>query len=178
MTKKLPEATRAKLLQATVQVILQEGAINLTLDAVARESQVSKGGLLHHFPTKAKLLEGLSELAADIWTQRLERELTRESEGTPGRWCRAYIRATFEREAIEADLINALSRVVSAYPHVFDDTYDKSWLIPDDNDGLPPGRAITIQLACDGLWLRELSGMPPIPEADIRLVYQELIKLT
>ena len=46
-----PELTRATLLAAARQVLRRQGA-TLSLDAVAREAGVSKGGLLHHYPTK------------------------------------------------------------------------------------------------------------------------------
>jgi len=52
-------ATRDSLLDAAKRVMQRVGAGNLTLDAVAKESGVSKGGLLYHFPSKQALLRGL-----------------------------------------------------------------------------------------------------------------------
>ena len=46
------------ILDAANKVILDRGADGFTLDAVAREATVSKGGLLYHFPIQKKLIEG------------------------------------------------------------------------------------------------------------------------
>ena len=47
------------ILIAASQVIAQDGAGKLTIDAVAKKSGMSKGGVLYHFPSKDALLEGL-----------------------------------------------------------------------------------------------------------------------
>jgi AcrR family transcriptional regulator len=52
-------ATRDSLLDAAKRVIQLYGAAHLTLDAVAKEARVSKGGLLYHFPNKQALLKGM-----------------------------------------------------------------------------------------------------------------------
>ena len=61
--------TRKRLLDAAAAVVRRDGAGALTLDAVAAEAGVSKGGLLYHFPTKeamiAVLLERLDRLLAE-----------------------------------------------------------------------------------------------------------------
>ena len=41
--------TRKRLLDAAAAVVRRDGAGALTLDAVAAEAGVSKGGLLYHF---------------------------------------------------------------------------------------------------------------------------------
>ncbi|MEO2167455.1 MAG: TetR/AcrR family transcriptional regulator, partial [bacterium] len=50
--------TRAKILDAAEDLILEAGATGLILDEVARRAGVSKGGLLYHFPSKADLVSG------------------------------------------------------------------------------------------------------------------------
>ena len=49
-------ATRAALLQATVDTLVEDGYGRTTTQAVAKRAGVSYGALLHHFPTKADLL--------------------------------------------------------------------------------------------------------------------------
>ena len=53
------EQTRARIRVAAATVIERDGAGHLTLDKVAAEAGLSKGGLLYHYPTKDALLEGL-----------------------------------------------------------------------------------------------------------------------
>lgn len=59
MTSKTTD-TRFLLLSAATN-ILMEGESVLTLDAVSKRSGISKGGLIHHFPTKEALIEGVVE---------------------------------------------------------------------------------------------------------------------
>ena len=53
---------RQKILEAAQQIAREAGPGNLSLDAVAARAGISKGGLLYHFPSKAKLLEAVVEL--------------------------------------------------------------------------------------------------------------------
>jgi AcrR family transcriptional regulator len=39
--------------------VVEEGVSGMTLEAVAREAGVSKGGLLYHFPSKEALIGGM-----------------------------------------------------------------------------------------------------------------------
>lgn len=55
------ETVRGRLLRAAEELAHENGAGNMSLDAVAARAGVSKGGLLYHFPSKAKLLEALVE---------------------------------------------------------------------------------------------------------------------
>jgi AcrR family transcriptional regulator len=90
------QVTRDELLRATVRVVAEEGLPRLTLDAVARAAGVSKGGLLYHFPTKEALIRALIETFIAEWDRAMAREYARDPEPEkPGRWLRAYVRASF-----------------------------------------------------------------------------------
>lgn len=60
-----PNLTRDRILDAALKVIGDAGACRMTLDAVAAAAEVSKGGLLYHFPDKETLLRGLLERHLD-----------------------------------------------------------------------------------------------------------------
>ena len=53
------EQTRARIRVAAAKVIERDGAGHLTLEKVAAEADLSKGGLLYHYPSKDALLRGL-----------------------------------------------------------------------------------------------------------------------
>ncbi len=53
--------SRQRLLDAATTIVGRAGAANLTIDGVAAESGLSKGGVLYHFPSKRALLEGMLE---------------------------------------------------------------------------------------------------------------------
>jgi AcrR family transcriptional regulator len=53
------ERSRKAALQAALTIIARDGPGRLTLDAIARESGLSKGGLMHQFRTKDAVLKAL-----------------------------------------------------------------------------------------------------------------------
>ncbi|HWJ73445.1 MAG TPA: TetR/AcrR family transcriptional regulator [Kaistia sp.] len=54
-------STRDRIMEAATAVAHAVGPAHLSLDAVAEEAGVSKGGLLYHFPTKASLIKAVIE---------------------------------------------------------------------------------------------------------------------
>lgn len=56
-----PPAARDKVLDAFERLLIERGERETTLDAVAREAGVSKGGLIYHFNSRDALVDGLLE---------------------------------------------------------------------------------------------------------------------
>ena len=88
--KKQPALVRQQLLDIAAEVVSEGGLHGLTLDAVAGRAGVSKGGLLHHFPSKQALLEGvcdalLEQTEAALW------EIMEKDPHRTGRFSRAYL---------------------------------------------------------------------------------------
>lgn len=174
-----PAGTRAKLLHAASEELGTRGLADLTLDHVAAAAGVSKGGLLHHFPTKLALLEGLAHHLADLFIERHARYLDAEPAEARGRWTRSYVHAAFDTSEAESRLNAALAGALTAYPQLID-VYTAAFCELDapQDDGLPAARSLAIRLACDGLWLAETSGSPPIP-AELRdALYSDLMEQT
>lgn len=55
------ENTRKAVIKAALTIIARDGARRLTLDAIARECGISKGGLMHQFHNKEAVLKALLE---------------------------------------------------------------------------------------------------------------------
>lgn len=69
------EATRARLLQTAVAVLIERGVAGTTTLEVQQRAGVSRGALLHHFPTHAQLLSAtVAELVrqneAHVWREQ------------------------------------------------------------------------------------------------------------
>src|SRR5262249_40673117 len=88
-----PTARRG-ILDAAGRGAARQGVSALTLEAVAREAGVSKGGLLYHFGTKEALLQGLLAARLEAYERALAREVAADP-AAPGRWTRALVRTTF-----------------------------------------------------------------------------------
>jgi AcrR family transcriptional regulator len=158
MRRKAPEQTRERLLEAATKIIMTRGVMHLTLDLVAEEAGVSKGGLLHHFPTKEKLIIGLLQHAIAIFLARLQRHRAADPDPSAGQWLRAYIRATFETAPEEEALTKALVILAANSPELVEAKQVEldAFFAQMETDGIDPARAWAVRLACDGLWVSEL----------------------
>src|SRR5690349_12441937 len=89
VTETASPSVRDRLLDAAERVVARDGVLNLTLDAVARESGVSKGGLLYHFPSKSGLIMAIVDRVAT----ECDAEQTQASaaDPNPGAFTRAYL---------------------------------------------------------------------------------------
>jgi AcrR family transcriptional regulator len=149
--------TRAKLLDAASTVIRRDGPQALTLDAVAAEAGVSKGGLLYHFRSKRELLDGL----VDRWMDDFQRDIDAES----GNFARRYVAANDGAHAEEVGMLAALV----ADPQVLAAVRDRheTWQDRVASEGGNPVDATVARLAADGLWLADLLGTAP-PRGELR----------
>ena len=64
--RKQPEATRRKLLEATLTLMLKRGFNGTTLDAICAEADVPKGALFHHFKNKDDIALGAIKSWAEM----------------------------------------------------------------------------------------------------------------
>lgn len=76
------EATRAKILDATVQCLVELGYAETTTAEVLARADVPRGTLLHHFPTKVDLLTGAVQQVARRRLASLDAQLKAVPEGT------------------------------------------------------------------------------------------------
>ncbi|NJM59561.1 MAG: TetR/AcrR family transcriptional regulator [Oscillatoriales cyanobacterium RU_3_3] len=174
--------TRETLLRAAAQVILDRGVEALTLDAVARQAEVSKGGLLYHFPNKNALVVGLGEQLIQEFEVALQAEFDRDdAPGTPGQWVRAYIRSTLRMSGQTLALVARLTSLIVAMPPELlqsAEAYEQRCRQRLENDGLNPTQATIIQLAIDGLWFSELFQLGAPDEPRRTQVIETLLAMT
>ena len=65
-------SARDRVLDAFETILINQGERTATLDAVAAEAGVSKGGLLYHFGSKEALVDGLIERLSALVTEDVE----------------------------------------------------------------------------------------------------------
>lgn len=171
---------RDRLLNAAEQVVAREGVSHLTLDAVAKEAGVSKGGLLYHFPSKSALVVSVVHRLAD----RCECEHAAALEGTahePGAFARAFLRVRCaQMDPSEAPLLTALVAAAGVNPEYLQPfrEYLARWQQRLEQDGIDPADAMIVRLAAEGLaWARFVGA--PVPEGErLAAVLKRLEELT
>lgn len=167
-----------RLIDAALETAQEHGIAALTLGAVAKHAGVSKGGLLHHFPSKDALIEAMLRHLFKVFATRVA-EYAEAEQDERGRWLRAYVRATFEDNPLPLDVSVMLLSAIAGTPTLRalmqqDFAYWQQRLL---SDGVPAARAIVIQQATDACWMERLLGTAPDPVLQQR-VMQELLDLT
>ena len=160
---------RERLLNAAEQVVTRDGVANLTLESVAREAGISKGGLLYHFPSKSSLILAVVERLATRCETEQRRAAEMEVSG-PGAFTRAYLAARVRpMTEQERPLHTALIAAAGTDPQYLEPFRRRliEWQQRLENDGIDPVDAMIARLAVDGLGLGLLFGMP-VPEGELR----------
>jgi AcrR family transcriptional regulator len=182
-----PIPTIDLILTAAERVALRDGVLHLTVEAVAREAKLSKGGVLYHFATKESLIQAM----LDRLIQYCEQEIAQhqQNDAAPGRWTRAYVRKTLaplttypgeaafpESKEVGAGLIVA----AATNPKLLEPLRKRfrTWQRAIERDGISPTRATVVRLAVDGLWLADVLGIWSLSDKLRRQVLNELIRLT
>ena len=73
--------TRVSILNAAVECLYEQGYTNTTTDNISKRAGVSRGAMLHHFPSKADLMRATVE---HLNRQRIEMFATAETEVNRG----------------------------------------------------------------------------------------------
>ena len=173
--------TRRRLLLAAERLAGREGVARLTLEAVAAEAGVSKGGLLYHFSGKEELIGAMVMRWVEDFERDVESRLAREG-SRAGRWVRAYVGATFEPEAGSGPAAGEPVSVLAAAATNRELLGElrrcyRKWQERMEDDGLDPALATLLRLAADGLWFSELFGLAP-PSGRLReRVHRRMLEL-
>lgn len=154
--KKQPELVRSTLIDNATQLILEQGVEQTSLQAVADATDITKGGLLHHFPTKMALLAAVYEKTSLDLEAEIEILIANDPHSY-GRFTRAYIissinglRNKIPNQQIISAMLNTpgLSQIWSQWLE------KKLALFKEDSLELE-----LIRLTTDGIWFNALAGI-------------------
>jgi AcrR family transcriptional regulator len=164
---------------AAEAVVVESGAVHMTLDAVAAKAGVSKGGLLHHFPTKEALLEAM--ISRLIETRKESRNKIWEGlPNSPTRALKAFILAALLRDK-KYDRVGApLLAPLAHNPKLAEPVREalKQAYSAIVSDGVKFEKAAVLALAADGLLIQETLSISPFTEEQRSSIVEELLRLT
>jgi AcrR family transcriptional regulator len=181
--KRTETSLRGVVLDAAEAVVARQGVANLTLEAVAAEAGISKGGLLHHFRTKDRLVAALVTRAAENWRAcwmgssenvpagpgRTTRGLLKHCLSDAKSWTEQLRRSSSAVFAALAQNPSLIEPMRAAYSELHRRVAD---------DGLPPGVGEAVITAIDGLWLYWVLGLVPVDQERmnrLRSVLEEML---
>ena len=152
------QITRQALLEAALEDHECERG-EFTLEAVAAQARVSKGGLLHHFATKRDLLSAV----ISQHLERHERWMTEACEQSGLKWTQAYVQVAFSTESVPVTTMWALIAAVRVDVTLLEQAREAftRWQRQLETSGVPLGRAMVVRLAVEGLALSVLLELAP-----------------
>lgn len=92
--KKEPEQVKAEIIKATIELASNQSFDGVSLQAIADLANVTKGGLLHHFPSKKTLIHSIFVTELKALDTEIDRLIAEDSEPL-GSFTRAYIKSNF-----------------------------------------------------------------------------------
>ena len=164
--------TREAILDAANRTLTAKGAEGFTLDAVAQETPVSKGGLLYHFPSKNSLIEGM--ITRSI--ARVDEALAQELENSGGDYLPAYIRASFRTTVEPEQVSRAMFSAIAGDAHLLQPLREHFERMQKEITAAAPSEeaGTLIRLCMDGLWYAEMYSFAP-PDPGLRQRLQETL---
>ena len=177
--RKQPAIVRQQLLDVAARLTNEQGMSAVTLDAVSGASGVSKGGLLHHFPTKNALLNALFEDLLARFDADLD-ERMREDPVPHGRFTRAYLNAVagLRDSPDDAGHWAQVTIALLAEPRLRQRWGE--WIDGRIEEYVGTDSSIDAQIvrfAADGLWLADMIG-GAFDDAQRQALLARLVELT
>jgi hypothetical protein len=168
--------TREKICQAAIRTVTRDGLLAMTLDNVAKEAGLSKGGVMYHFASKDSLVEAM----LTYFSEGVERMLLEQVAADPEprhRWVRAMLTCLFPDPTgepgsvktsvdglspeVQEQFMLAMVAAAANAPHILAPLRRLGAqvcqrLLSEEDDGM---EQLLLWLAVDGLFLWQFVGL-------------------
>jgi Bacterial regulatory proteins, tetR family. len=171
------QRSRDAAINAALAIIARDGPGRLTLDAIARESGISKGGLMHHFRTKVEVLRALVDRQIDQGAQFHQTYLAGLEPHHPEAALSSQIAAL--RAAIRDPypatfaILGALAEDPGLLSCIRDGNAEEIRAIR--TEAADPDLATLRWMAAWGLMLTDMLGMSPLDEKEREKLFDRLL---
>lgn len=146
------ERTRKAILAAATSAVLSHGT-SVSLKSIAASAGVSKGGVIHHFPTKETLLAAVVDESLTAFRARVHDRVDL-TENHPGKLLRAYVRVLLDdSETGSVCVYPGAWRMLGDVPGVSDVIRREAdyWRDNFAADGLDSDKTLLAQNAAEGV---------------------------
>lgn len=174
--KKDPERVKKSIIENAMYLAAERGVNGISIQAVATQSGITKGGVFHHFANKQILIEAMLEALIQQLDERISVVMEKDAIQY-GRFTRAYIDVTLSSEFGVDTLWSALSMTVMT-DKSFSDKWD-CWLAQRLLQHADTDQSIELKIlryAADGLWFIE--SLVPKKQDNYMEVKKELLART
>ncbi|WP_278308933.1 TetR/AcrR family transcriptional regulator [Lutispora thermophila] len=160
---------KEKILCAANKVIERKGLSCFTLEEVAKEAGISKGGLLYHYPSKDKLIQGLIQYYMEQFDKRFD----------SNRWLTSLIEENFSYDSIGSTCMTGLLAAVAMNQELLKPVKENRKELLDNVYKLKdPIMGMIICLACYGMAFSRLFCIDVFSKEDMRRIHDKLMDLS
>lgn len=147
------------------------------MEAVAEKANVSKGGLLYHYPNKSILLAAMVNHLMESFEQAIESQIAQS--GSKITWLEAFVAMSFDPNHSQLVESAGILAAVANDPSLLEPLREryKVWQGKAEASGLDPNLATIVRLAADGLWFTELFNVSPLSDEQRSQVLDALLTL-
>lgn len=142
-------------MDAAIELARREGVAAVTFDAVSREADMSRGGVIYHFPSKDDLLVAMVERIAEVWEEELADALGKPfAESSAAERMAAYLRVAVASTA-QSDIAMMIDPAVPVEGEHPAQRVVRRWA-PSAAEAMASADAFElylVRLVADGLWL-------------------------
>lgn len=170
----MPASNKIRLLEAAAAIVAREGAAHLTIDGVAAEAGLSKGGVLYHYPSKRALLDGMLQRMLNEFDSRAERFRC-----PGGRELSAWIRAEQAQTPDERAASLAILANAAEDPSLLDPAKEPVRRVFEDVAGEAENAdlATILLLAAEGIRFMRMLRLLPFDASEINRLQEKLLEL-
>lgn len=170
------QSNRGKILEAAVAVVQRDGVTGVTLDSVAAQAGLTRGGLMYHFRGREALLVAIHRHLAEQWEAAMVNAAGKTAQDASGQ----ERLAAYARVTTQSGTRAELSLIVEAAIH---SEHTKPWIdvlsrwTPSVEEAASDPAALArfvAHLAADGLWMYESLTNKPLPPELRRLVAEHI----
>jgi AcrR family transcriptional regulator len=169
---------RGQLLDAAERVVLRDGAGQLTMDAVAAEAGVSKGGVLYAYPSKDALIDALFQRAFLAFEAIGNRIIAERGDSPHSRALAHVVAGRGEDDASTGHIIALIVNFMRSPRYRQEaQAYYRSVLDQLDLTTVRGRRARLAILAAEGAMVLRGFEFYPLSEADWQAIHADIIEL-
>lgn len=179
--------TRDRICEAAIQIASRDGLLAMTLENVAKEAGITKGGVMYHFPSKDEMVRGVLEYFSEQCETMLMHRVVDDPQPRM-RWARCMVDCLFPVDSEQENASGPLSSdVLSSFfmaaltgavtsPGAMQPLRDlaarlRARCMSDPRDGI---EQLLIWLTIDGLFLWQFMGLITPDDPLIQQVGQTL----
>lgn len=165
-----PSDAPARILAAAATILARDGPASLSVDRVAAQAGLSKGGVLHHYRSRTDMVSSLVVCLLDDLDARIAARQAREGSPFPRAWVAELLRDADQRGGV------ALLAAIALDPGMLAPLWARraAWTRRLAS-AMEEADAAMVQATVERLWLGALLG-EPAPDAAARAVLRSRLQ--